>query len=263
MGKTLCEVLSDHINKVQRGLITRTSICQAGSMSPFSTVDSSSPVIFSSCWSWILAYALKIKAQHMFLCRLDYTSCPDNQWQTFRHIVPEKKTDCGKTQFGCEMLKKWDIVNPGVRLSHQQTALFMFRLICSVQCSALSYLTLMYVQVCVMCILVWIILVRIYPTASAKGLPNHPVNKRFSSPGADEHRSFLGRLLKATWTTHTSKGLLSLSLPCQSWVNWAPPRGHLLKCNFTMTTARVKTSLSFAGAYSAVLTLGRWRLTVI
>lgn len=45
-------------------------------MSPFSTVDSPSPVIFSSCRSWILAYASQIKAQHMFLCRRDDLSSP-------------------------------------------------------------------------------------------------------------------------------------------------------------------------------------------
>lgn len=59
-------------------------------MSPFSTVDSSSSVIFSSCRSWILAYASQIKAQHMFLCRRDYLSFPDNQWQTLWHILPQQ-----------------------------------------------------------------------------------------------------------------------------------------------------------------------------
>ena len=99
-----CRFVTHHINKVERTLITRTSICQAGSTSPFSTVDSSSPVIFSSCWSWILAYAPQIKAQHMFLCRLDYLSSPDNQWQTRWHIVPEQRqsaeTQCWEVSCG-------------------------------------------------------------------------------------------------------------------------------------------------------------------
>lgn len=107
MGKRHCasgeggrRVLTQHINKLGRRLITRASICQtgrqAGSTSPFSAVDSSSLVIFSSCWSWILAYAPQIKAQHMFLCRLDYTSSPDNQWQTLWHTVPEQRQRAAK-----------------------------------------------------------------------------------------------------------------------------------------------------------------------
>lgn len=106
MGKRHCasgeggrRVLTQHINKLGRRLITRASICQTGRqavrlLSPPWTLRLSwfSP----AAGSWILAYAPQIKAQHMFLCRLDYTSSPDNQWQTLWHTVPEQRQRAAK-----------------------------------------------------------------------------------------------------------------------------------------------------------------------
>lgn len=70
----------------------------------------------------------------MFLCRLDYTSCPDNPRQALRHIVLKHRPRAEETMFEWELLRIQGVSYVAIKLTNDTFHVIVLKLCMYVSC---------------------------------------------------------------------------------------------------------------------------------